>query len=201
MKTAPVRSAYSWAAASVSSTTSPCSRTSAPYSRVAATLGSGAPTGMKTVERTPSRVEARATPWAWLPALAATTPAARSSGESPAIRTYAPRSLKEPVRWRFSHLRWTGAPTSSERWRLPSIIVTLATPASIFCAPRTSSSVTLGGWTALLSVMAPVWLLERGPRYAAPPPAPAGPGQPRQRPYGRRPGRVRCPPNRPSRTK
>ncbi|MDH6191154.1 hypothetical protein M2168_004186 [Streptomyces sp. CZ24] len=87
MKTAPVRSAYSWAAASVSSTTSPCSRTSAPYSRVAATLGSGAPTGMKTVERTPSRVEARATPWAWLPALAATTPAARSSGESPAIRT------------------------------------------------------------------------------------------------------------------
>lgn len=97
-------------------------------------------------------------------------------GESPAIRTYAPRSLKEPVRWRFSHLRWTGAPTSSERWRLPSIIVTLATPASIFCAPRTSSSVTLGGWTALLSVMAPVWLLERGPRYAAPPPDPAGPG-------------------------
>ncbi len=143
---------------------------------MAATLGSGAPTGMKTVERTPSRVEARATPWAWLPALAATTPAARSSGESPAIRTYAPRSLKEPVRWRFSHLRWTGAPTSSERWRLPSIIVTLATPASIFCAPRTSSSVTLGGWTALLSVMAPVWLLEVGPGYAAPPPDPAAQG-------------------------
>ncbi len=87
MKTAPVSRAYSWAAASVSSTTWPCSRTSAPYSRVAATFGSGAPTGMKTVERTPSRDAASATPCAWLPALAATTPAARSCVESPAIRT------------------------------------------------------------------------------------------------------------------
>ena len=87
MKTAPVCSAYSWAAARVSSTTWPCSRTSAPYSRVAATLGRGAPTGMKTVERTPSSEEARATPCAWFPALAATTPAARSTGLRPAIRT------------------------------------------------------------------------------------------------------------------
>ena len=59
---------------SVSSTTWPCSRTSAPYSRVAATFGSGAPTGMKTVERTPSSEAASATPCAWFPALAATTP-------------------------------------------------------------------------------------------------------------------------------
>ncbi len=87
MKTAPVSSAYRWAASSVSSTTWPRSRTWAPYSRVAATLGSGAPTGMKTVERTPRREEASATPWAWLPALAATTPAARSTGVRPEIRT------------------------------------------------------------------------------------------------------------------
>ena len=104
---------------------------------------------MNTVERTPSSEEASATPCAWLPALAATTPAARSSGSSPAIRTYAPRSLKEPVRWRFSHLKWTGAPTSRDRYRLPSIAVTRDTPESIFCAPRTSSSVTGGKESAV----------------------------------------------------
>ncbi len=87
MNTAPVAAAYSSAAASVSSTTWPCRRTSAPYSRVALIFGSGAPFGMNTVERTPSSAEASATPCAWLPALAATTPAARSSGSSPAIRT------------------------------------------------------------------------------------------------------------------
>ncbi len=87
MNTAPVRSAYSWAARKVSSTTCPCRRTSAPYSWVAATFGSGAPTGMNTVERTPRREEASATPCAWLPALAATTPAARCSGSRPAMRT------------------------------------------------------------------------------------------------------------------
>jgi hypothetical protein len=64
MKTAPVSRAYSCAAARVSSTTCPCIRTSAPYSRVAATFGSGAPTGMNTVEPTPSSEEASATPCA-----------------------------------------------------------------------------------------------------------------------------------------
>ncbi len=97
---------------------------------------------MNTVECTPSSDEASATPCAWFPALAATTPAARSSGSSPAMRTYAPRSLKEPVRWRFSHLRCTGEPTSRDRYRLPSIAVTRATPESILWAPRTSSRVT-----------------------------------------------------------
>ncbi len=147
MNTAPVRSAYSWAAARVSSTTCPDIRTSAPYSCVAATFGSGAPTGMNTVERTPRREEARATPCAWLPALAATTPAARCSGRRPEMRTYAPRSLKEPVRWRFSHLKWIGEPVRAVRCRLPSIGVTRATPDSIFWAPRTSSRMTCGTGT------------------------------------------------------
>lgn len=97
---------------------------------------------MNTVERTPSRDEASATPCAWFPADAATTPAARSSGRSPEMRTYAPRSLNEPVRCRFSHFRWTGAPTSPDRCLLPSSAVTRATPDSIFWAPRTSSSMT-----------------------------------------------------------
>jgi hypothetical protein len=47
---------------------------SAPYARVAATFGSGAPSGMKTVDVLPSSDAASATPCAWLPALAATTP-------------------------------------------------------------------------------------------------------------------------------
>ncbi len=117
---------------------------------MALTLGSGAPFGMNTVDRTPSSVDASATPCAWLPALAATTPAARSSGSRPAIRTYAPRSLNEPVRWRFSHLRCTGAPTIWDRCLLPSIAVTRATSESIFCAPRTSSRVTRRKESAVL---------------------------------------------------
>ncbi len=87
MKTAPVASEYRCAARSASSTVLPCSRTSAPYSLVAATFGSGAANGMKMVECTPSSEDASATPCAWLPALAATTPPARCTGESPAIRT------------------------------------------------------------------------------------------------------------------
>jgi len=40
-----------------------------------------------------------------LPALAATTPDDRSASDSRAIRVYAPRTLNEPVRCRFSHFR------------------------------------------------------------------------------------------------
>ena len=71
------------AATSASSTVRADSCTSAPYPLVAATLGIGAPTGMKTVAAMPSSRAASATPWAWLPALAATTPRARSSADEP----------------------------------------------------------------------------------------------------------------------
>jgi hypothetical protein len=77
----------------------------APYPLVAVTFGSGAPSGMNTVTRQPSRPAASATPWAWLPALAATTPRARSSGDSREIRVYAPRTLYDPARCWFSHFR------------------------------------------------------------------------------------------------
>ena len=53
---------------------------------MAATLGRAAPTGMNTVAVVPSSDAASATPWAWLPALAATTPRARSAGLSRAMR-------------------------------------------------------------------------------------------------------------------
>jgi hypothetical protein len=87
ISTAPVRSANSWAAIRASSTVLPANSMCAPYPLVAETFGMGAPIGMKTVDWAPSSPAASATPWAWLPALAATTPRARSSGERRAIRT------------------------------------------------------------------------------------------------------------------
>ena len=87
MSTAPVRCSNSLAASSASSRVAPCNRTVAPYAVVAATLGSGAASGMKTVLAMPSSDAASATPCAWLPALAATTPRARSAGLKRAMRT------------------------------------------------------------------------------------------------------------------
>ncbi len=72
---------------------------------MAATFGSGARSGMTTVAEAPSSPAANATPCAWFPALAATTPRARSASDIRAILVYAPRTLNDPVRWRFSHLR------------------------------------------------------------------------------------------------
>src|SRR5438105_1236839 len=61
----------------------------------------------------PRRWALKATAWAWLPALAATTPRLRSSGASRENLLAAPRSLNEPVRCRFSSLKWIRAPQSS----------------------------------------------------------------------------------------
>ena len=69
---------------------------------------------MKIVAWMPSSRAAQATAWPWLPALAAITPAARSSGESVASLLNAPRILNEPVRWRFSALSTHARPVS--RW-------------------------------------------------------------------------------------
>ena len=59
----------------------------------------GALRGTKSVARSvpPSRSAAKATPSAWLPAEAATTPRARASASSDARRFVAPRTLNEPV--------------------------------------------------------------------------------------------------------
>jgi len=77
--TAPSRSAHAAQADALSSKPPGVSTTSAPYARVASTLGSGAPSGMNTVARTPARRADSATPCAWLPAEAHATPRARSS--------------------------------------------------------------------------------------------------------------------------
>lgn len=107
MRVAPFSAAKAWARVRHSSIVAPPSTTSAPYARVACTFGSDAPAGMNTVEAMPSVVADQATPCAWLPADAATTPPARSASFSRAMRAYAPRGLNEPVRCRFSHLSHT----------------------------------------------------------------------------------------------
>src|SRR5581483_7875927 len=78
----------------------------------------------------PSSRAAHATAWPWLPALAATTPAARSASPSVEIRLYAPRILNEPVRCRFSAFSCTSRPTNRESVSDAYTGVTRATPSS-----------------------------------------------------------------------
>ncbi len=82
--------------------------------RQASTFAIGASSGTKIFARIPAWRAAQATAWPWLPALAATTPAARSSSDSVAILLTAPRTLNAPVRCRFSALSETSRPTSRE---------------------------------------------------------------------------------------
>ena len=78
---APVAAASARAAAMASSTVAPANRMAAPYPSVASTLGRGAASGMKMTASSPACRAARATPWAWLPAEAATTTVPGSSRE------------------------------------------------------------------------------------------------------------------------
>ena len=78
----------------------------------------------------PSSRAATATPWAWLPALAATTPRLRSASSSDESRVKAPRSLNEPARCRFSHLSNTVTPATALSEALVSIGVRDVTPMS-----------------------------------------------------------------------
>jgi len=65
---------------------------------------------MKTVAATPASRAASAIACPWFPALAVTTPAARSSSVIVASLLTAPRILNEPVLCRFSALRKTWRP-------------------------------------------------------------------------------------------
>ena len=85
MKGMPEASANPRAWAHASSKVSPWSTVSAPREATASTLIRGVVTGMTMTARQPRRFAPRATPWAWLPAEAATTPRARASAGSPAI--------------------------------------------------------------------------------------------------------------------
>ena len=83
-----------------------------------------------------------ATPWAWLPAEAATTPLFLSESESEWILLYAPLSLNEPVLCRFSILRCRSMPVSSLSVLDPSSGVLLATRSRTPAASSTSFNVT-----------------------------------------------------------
>ena len=68
---------------------------------------------MQIVDWQPYTLAANATPCAWLPADAAITPFSRSSGVKEATLLYAPLSLKEPVRCKFSNFSHTSQPATS----------------------------------------------------------------------------------------
>src|SRR6201987_16894 len=84
----------------------------APSDRAASTLAIGAPSGMNTKHGRLRDRAAYATAWAWLPALPVTTPPAHASPSAPSFES-APRSLNEPVRWRFSALSPTVPPAET----------------------------------------------------------------------------------------
>src|SRR5712691_1200720 len=96
---------------------------------------------MKIVAGTPSARAAQATDWPWLPAVAATTPAARSVPLSWWILLTAPRILNDPVRCRFSALSSTGRPVRRASVSELNTGVSRATPASRSRAALMSASV------------------------------------------------------------
>ena len=116
--------------------------TIAPWPRAASVLAIGASAGTKTSQRTPSVRAAAASACAWLPAEAPTTPAAQPSSPRAVSFAPAPRTLKEPVRWRFSAFSATTPPARSENVRVESIGVRRAVVATPGRAARTSSAVT-----------------------------------------------------------
>jgi hypothetical protein len=69
----------------------------------------------------------KATPWAWLPALAVITPRRRSSADKCAIRLCAPRSLKVKIGCRSSRFKKTWLPVRCESRRAASRGVARAT--------------------------------------------------------------------------
>ena len=77
-----------------------------------------------------------------MPALAATTPRARWSASSRAMRLYAPRGLNDPVRCRFSHLSRTSWPVRSDRMREATTGVRRMTGSSSSSADAISDAVT-----------------------------------------------------------
>src|SRR5438874_9564425 len=119
---------------------------------------------MTTVTWTPCARPAYAIAWAAFPALIVTTPARRASGESRDIALTAPRTLNEPVRWRFSSFRNASAPirspsewletrgvrrmwpaiTGRARWASASPIVIEASPRLAFLAPWARQDSNLG---------------------------------------------------------
>ena len=95
---------------------------------------------------------AAASACAWLPAEAPTTPAAQPSSPRAVSFAPAPRTLKEPVRCRFSAFSATMPPARSENVRVERMGVRRAVVATPARAARTSSAVTGEDSTVATSV-------------------------------------------------
>ena len=109
----PFSTAYSLACVSVSRPSVPKNRTSPPARLIASTFVVEVPSGTKITPFVSSFDMAKATAAPWLPLEAATQPAARCFGVNESSLLNAPRSLNEPVNWRFSSFRKTFAPVRS----------------------------------------------------------------------------------------
>ena len=98
-----------------------------------------APAGTKISHGTPAARAAKATAWAWLPALPATTPTRARSPRSASLAR-APRILNEPVRWRFSAFSTTSPPQRSDSHVDVTTGVALTIPAPAAAARAMSAS-------------------------------------------------------------
>ena len=125
-----------------SSTDPPPRWTIAPSPRAASVFAIGASAGTKTSHGTPIVRAAAATACAWLPAEAATTPALQPSAPSAASFAAVPRTLNEPVLWRFSAFSATTPPARSEIVRVESTGVRRAIVSTAARAASTSRPVT-----------------------------------------------------------
>ena len=94
---------------------------------------------MTMVAGMPSSRADRAIACAWLPEENATTPALRCAGSKHESALNAPRNLKAPMRWKFSHLKKSRAPVSSSAVRELSTGVRCAAGAMRSAAATTSS--------------------------------------------------------------
>ena len=94
---------------------------------------------MTIVAGMPSRRAERAIACAWLPEEKATTPAWRCRASKRDRALNAPRNLKAPMRWKFSHLKNRLAPDASSAVREVSTGVRCAAGAIRAAAAATSS--------------------------------------------------------------
>ena len=99
---------------------------------------------MKTVDRSRHNEAARATPWAWFPAEAATISSVALPAATTETRLYAPRILNDPVLWNCSGLTNTGRPASWDRAFEYRAGVGRMTPSSRLAASSISSKPTRG---------------------------------------------------------
>src|SRR5439155_786192 len=113
------------------------SRTGFPAS--SARLIAAAPVGSTPTTRAPGRLAATATA---IPALMVTMPRSRCSFDSLDTAKTAPRGLNDPVRWKFSALRYAAVPMRSDSERLEKSGVRWRTGPTTSRARSTSATVT-----------------------------------------------------------